>query len=106
MVQAVGPPGSGDKMVAMPLRRSASPARASTFASLRTRNYRLFFVGQIISVSGTWMQTVAQGWLVLRLTHNGTDLGLITAARFLPMMVLHPGADWWPIGWTSAASCM
>jgi MFS family permease len=60
------------------------------FASLRERNYRLFFVGQIISTSGTWMQTVAQGWLVLRLSHSGTDLGVITAARFLPMMVLSP----------------
>jgi MFS family permease len=74
----------------MRLRRSARPARTSTFASLAVRNYRLFFAGQIISVSGTWMQTVAQGWLVLRLTHSGTDLGLITAARFLPMMVLSP----------------
>jgi MFS family permease len=77
-------------MVVVHLRRSANPAPAATFASLGERNYRLFFLGQIISVSGTWMQTVAQGWLVLRLTHNGTDLGLITAARFLPMMVLSP----------------
>jgi MFS family permease len=58
--------------------------------SLRIRNYRLFFAGQIISTSGTWMQTVAQGWLVLRLSHSGTDLGLITAARFLPMMLFSP----------------
>jgi MFS family permease len=64
--------------------------RASTFVSLRVRNYRLFFAGQIISTSGTWMQAVAQGWLVLRLSHSGTDLGLITAARFLPMMLFSP----------------
>ncbi len=74
----------------MRLRRSARPARAPIFGSLGTRNYRLYFFGQIVSVSGTWMQTVAQGWLVLRLSHSGTDLGLITAARFLPMLVLSP----------------
>ncbi len=71
-------------------RRPKARARASTFASLRARNYRLYFFGQIVSVSGTWMQTVAQGWLVLRLSHSGTDLGLVTAARFLPMLVLSP----------------
>lgn len=77
-------------MRAMSRRRPTSSGRSSTFASLRVRNYRLFFIGQIISTSGTWMQTVAQGWLVLRLTHSGTDLGLITAARFLPMMLFSP----------------
>jgi MFS family permease len=77
-------------MAAMSRRRPTSSGRSSTFASLRVRNYRLFFIGQIISTSGTWMQTVAQGWLVLRLTHSGTDLGLITAARFLPMMLFSP----------------
>jgi len=71
-------------------RQRRPPRTRATFASLRGRNYRLFFVGQVISTSGTWMQTVAQGWLVLRLTHSGTDLGIITAARFLPMMVLAP----------------
>ncbi len=71
-------------------RRRSSATRSAVFSSLRERNYRLFFVGQIISVSGTWMQTVAQGWLVLSLTHSGTDLGLITAARFVPMLVLSP----------------
>jgi MFS family permease len=77
-------------MHTMRLRRRRRGAGPSTFASLRVRNYRLFFVGQIISTSGTWMQTVAQGWLVLRLSHSGTDLGLITAARFLPMMLFSP----------------
>ncbi len=59
-----------------------------TFRSLRVRNYRLYFFGQIISVSGTWMQSVAQVWLVLHLTGSGVDLGLVTAAQFLPMLVL------------------
>jgi MFS family permease len=59
-------------------------------SSLRQRNYRLFFFGQIVSVAGTWMQTVAQSFLVLDLTHSGTQLGLTTAVRFLPMLVFGP----------------
>ena len=59
-------------------------------SSLRHRNYRLYFLGQLVSVMGTWMQTVAQSFLVLDLTHSGTDLGLVTAARFLPILVLSP----------------
>ncbi len=61
-----------------------------TFAALSVRNYRLFFRGQIVSVSGTWMQTVAQAWLVLSLTDSGVALGLVTAAQFLPMLLLGP----------------
>jgi len=63
---------------------------ASTFRSLRIRNYRLYFTSQIISVSGTWMQSVAQAWLVLRLApagHQGVDLGVVTALQFLPMLL-------------------
>ena len=59
-------------------------------SSLRHRNYRLFFFGQLVSVMGTWMQTVAQSFLVLDLTHSGTDLGLATAARFLPILLFGP----------------
>jgi MFS family permease len=59
-------------------------------SSLRQRNYRLYFFGQLISVAGTWMQTVAQSFLVLDLTHSGTQLGLTTAARFAPMLVFGP----------------
>jgi MFS family permease len=59
-------------------------------SSLRHRNYRLFFFGQLVSVAGTWMQTVAQSFLVLDLTHSGTQLGLTTAARFLPMFAFGP----------------
>jgi MFS family permease len=69
------------------LRRVAN----TTFKSMRTRNYRLWFTGQIISVSGTWMQTVAQAWLVLRLApraDQGIDLGITTALQFLPMLLL------------------
>src|SRR5689334_23981426 len=59
-------------------------------SSLRQRNYRLFFFGQLVSIAGTWMQTVAQSFVVLDLTHSGTQLGLTTAARFLPMLVFGP----------------
>ena len=59
-------------------------------SSLRQRNYRLYFFGQLVSVAGTWMQTVAQSFLVLGLTHSGTQLGLTTAVRFLPMFVFGP----------------
>ena len=69
-----------------------SPARlaAQTFSSLRVRNYRLYFFGQIISTSGTFMQQVAQAWLVLSLTHSGKALGLATAMQYLPILLLGP----------------
>lgn len=63
-------------------------ATRTTFRSLQTRNFRLFFVGQLVSQAGTWMQSVAIVWVVLRLTDSGTALGLVTAAQFLPMLVL------------------
>jgi MFS family permease len=60
----------------------------STFSSLRIRNYRLYFTGQVISNSGTWMQSIAQAWLVLQLTGSGTALGLVTALQALPVLLL------------------
>jgi len=56
-------------------------------AALRHRNFRLFFLGQLISLVGTWMQTLAQGWLVLQLTRDPFVLGVIGAIQYLPMMV-------------------
>jgi MFS family permease len=62
--------------------------RHDTFRSLHNHNYRKYFVGQIISVSGTWMQGLAQVWLILELTNrNGTAVGLVTAFQFLPMLL-------------------
>jgi MFS family permease len=58
--------------------------------SLRNRNYRLYFFGQLLSMMGTWMQAVALAFLVLKLTGSGTDLGLYTAARFAPLFVFGP----------------
>lgn len=61
-----------------------------TFSSLRIRNYRLYFIGQAISLSGTWMQTIGQSWLVLKLTNSGTALGVVTAMQFLPILLFGP----------------
>jgi MFS family permease len=69
-----------------------SPVRRAvhrTFGSiLRSRNFRLFFIGQAISVTGTWMQMVAAAWLVLQLTHSGVALGIDTALSFGPILFL------------------
>ena len=56
--------------------------------AFRHRNYRLFFAGQAISLVGTWMQQVAQGWLVLQLTHDPLWLGLVSLAQFGPVIIL------------------
>ncbi|GAA2083131.1 MFS transporter [Actinomadura alba] len=58
------------------------------FRSLGNRNYRLFASGQVVSNTGTWMQRVAQDWLVLDLTHgSGTALGITTGLQFLPLLL-------------------
>ena len=60
-----------------------------TFASLRKyRNYRLFFAGQVVSLTGTWMQRIAQAWLVLALTRSPVAVGVLALAQFLPFTVL------------------
>jgi MFS family permease len=63
-------------------------AAQRTFRSLRIRNYRLFFFGQLVSVSGTWMQQLAQDWLVLRMTNRALPVGITTALQFAPVLVL------------------
>ena len=60
---------------------------SSGVRAFRHRNYRLFFVGQAISLVGTWMQQVAQSWLVLVLTHDPLWLGVVAAAQFIPVMI-------------------
>ena len=65
-------------------------ATRDTFKSLRSRNYRLYFLGQVVSVSGTWMQGIAQAWLVLQLTGSGAILGLTTGLQFLPILLGGP----------------
>jgi MFS family permease len=64
-------------------------AGAKTFRALGVRNFRLYFVGQVVSVSGTWMQTVALGLLILsgQLHGNGVDVGAATALQYLPILL-------------------
>lgn len=68
----------------------SQPPGRDMFSSLSSSNYRLYFWGQLVSVSGTWMQTVAQSFLVLQLTGSGTALGLATGARFVPIFLFGP----------------
>ncbi|MEE1929602.1 MFS transporter [Streptomyces sp. TRM 70351] len=67
--------------------RAERPARTSMFSSLRIRNYRLFAMGQLVSNTGTWMQRIAQDWLVHSLTGSATAVGLTVALQFLPMLL-------------------
>jgi MFS family permease len=62
-------------------------AARRTFRSLRTRNFRLYFLGQIVSGTGSWMQMVAQAWLVLGLTHSGVAVGTTLALQFTPTLL-------------------
>lgn len=72
-----------------PRRRIAIPAGlARGFSALHVRNYRLYWFGQIISQTGSWMQSTAQAWLVLQLTQSPFALGLVTTLQFLPIMLL------------------
>ena len=59
-----------------------------TFHSLHTRNFRLFFIGQLISVIGTWTNATASAWLVLHLSDSGIALGINTALTFLPILLI------------------
>jgi MFS family permease len=61
-----------------------------TFSSLHIRNYRWYFAGQSMSLIGTWMQSIAQSWLVFTLTHSGTAVGLVVALQTLPILLLGP----------------
>ena len=74
------------------MRKAHQPGAAETFAALSVPNFRRYVAGQSLSLIGTWVETVAQGLLVLQLTHSGTILGLTTAARYGPILVLSPYA--------------
>ncbi|MGH9261380.1 MAG: MFS transporter, partial [Acidimicrobiales bacterium] len=71
-----------------PMTERLRVATHDTFRSFDSRNFRLFFSGQIVSQAGTWMQSVAIVWVVLDLTGSGLALGLVTAAEFLPILLL------------------
>jgi len=63
-----------------------------TFSALRHRNYRLYFFGQLISLVGTWMQSIAQAWLVYQLTGSPLYLGIVSFASAIPTLTLSLGA--------------
>ena len=81
-------------------RRCRDGRAAAAFRALRHRNFKLFFSGQIISLIGTWMQTVAQAWLIYRITGSGALLGLLGFVGQIPIFLLSPlaglVADRWP----------
>ncbi len=64
-----------------------NPIRFQTFAALRHRNFRLYYSGQLLSLTGSWMQSVAFGWLVLKLTDSAFYLGLVGALQTLPVLL-------------------
>ena len=68
------------------------PGSRGTFQSLRTRNFRLFFLGQLVSNTGNWLTNVALTLLVLHLTNRGIAVGALTAAQFGPILLLSPWA--------------
>ena len=61
-----------------------------TFTSFEVRNFRLYYTGQIISTSGTFMQSIAQSWLVLNISHSGTALGIVSALQYIPVLFFGP----------------
>lgn len=77
---------------------SAPPApsgRGHAFRALRNRGYRAYFVAQVVSFAGAWMQTVAQGWLVYRITGSSFLLGLVAFLSQIPVLFLSPFAGVW-----------
>jgi MFS family permease len=73
------------------VRRRVRAAGRRTFRAIAVRNYRLYFTGQVISVSGTWMQTVAQAYLILFILHGtGLDVAIATSLQFLPLLLFGP----------------
>ena len=67
---------------------------STTLRALRHRNFQLFFAGQLISLIGTWMQSVAQSWLVYRITGSSALLGLVAFASQIPIFLLSPIAGY------------
>ncbi|MBO3092904.1 MFS transporter, partial [Schleiferilactobacillus harbinensis] len=61
---------------------------SDTFSSLRSKNFRRFWIGQCISVMGTWIQRTTQTWLVYQMTKSAFLVGLLAAAQFVPIMAL------------------
>lgn len=79
---------AGEPVAPAPRRFSIPVGVTRGFRALRVRNYRLYWLGQLVSLIGSWMQTTAQAWLVLRLTTSPFALGLVAALQFLPITLL------------------
>ena len=78
----------GSAAAAAPSSPSEPRDRSGAFRALRHRNYRLYFFGQLTSLAGTWMQSAAQSWLVLKLTDSSLMLGVVSFAQFLPILLV------------------
>jgi MFS family permease len=91
---------SGARQAPLVIEKQQASHLLRAFAALRHRNFRLFWFGQMVSLIGTWMQSIGQSWLVLELTHNALLLGVVGALQFLPVLLftLFGGvlADRWP----------
>ena len=66
------------------------PAVPKAFAAFQYRNYQLWFSGQLVSLAGTWMQSIAQGWLVYQISHSEFALGLVSFASAIPILIVTP----------------
>jgi MFS family permease len=78
---------SSSALSAIPDQQGRAP---SVFAALRHRNYQLYFGGQLVSNAGTWMQAIAQGWLVYQLSHSDLMLGIVGFAAAIPSLLVTP----------------
>jgi len=83
---------AGDSLPAVPAGGRLRRAGSRTFLSLRHRNFRLFFLGQLVSNTGNWLTNVALTLLILHLTNSGLAVGALTAAQFGPILLLSPWA--------------
>src|SRR4029077_2401886 len=81
---------SGGSEATEGVRGLAPTPRPVGLGALRHRDFRLFWIGQLISQIGTWMQSVAQAWLVLELTKSPLQLGIVSALQFTPVLFLSP----------------
>src|SRR5512141_314504 len=70
--------------------QSDVPPRSSTFAAMRHHNFQLYFGGQLISNIGTWMQIIAQSWVVYQIGHSELILGLVAFASAIPVLLISP----------------
>ena len=80
----------------------------TTFLSLRNRNFRLYFIGQLISNSGNWLTNIALTLLILNITNSGLDVGLLAACQYGPMVTnatCFPASKRSPIASTNAGCC-